>query len=141
MTPELEQGLAILAQLGAAIDNASPAARRPPSDALLHVAEARYRALVEQIPAVTFMASLDGGLHEVYVSPQIEGLLGFAQEEWMSNPVLWFRRFIRTTSISGSRSSRAAAAPVGLSAPSAASSPTTAVSSGSTARRGSSATS
>jgi PAS domain S-box-containing protein len=92
MTPELEQGLAILAQLGAAIDNASAAARGPPSDALPHVAEARYRALIEQIPAVTFMASLDGGLNEVYVSPQIEGLLGFAQEEWMSNPVLWFRQ-------------------------------------------------
>ena len=92
MTPELEQGLAILAQLGAAIDNASAAAPGPPSEALPHVAEARYRALIEQIPAVTFMASLDGGLNEVYVSPQIEGLLGFAQEEWMSNPVLWFRQ-------------------------------------------------
>ena len=92
MSSDLEQGLAILAQLGAAIDNASPAAGGPPSEALLHVAEARYRALVEQIPAVTFMASLDGGLNEVYVSPQIEGLLGFAQEEWMSNPVLWFRQ-------------------------------------------------
>jgi len=92
MTSELEQGLAILSQLGAAIDDASPAARRPPSEAFLEVAEARYRALVEQIPAVTFMASLDGGLNEVYVSPQIEGLLGFAQEEWMSSPVLWFRQ-------------------------------------------------
>ena len=92
MSSDLEQGLAILAQLGAAIDNASPAAGGPPSEALLHVAEARYRALVEQIPAVTFMASLDGGLNEVYVSPQIEGLLGFAQDEWMSNPVLWFRQ-------------------------------------------------
>jgi PAS domain S-box-containing protein len=92
MTPDLEQGLAILAQLGAAIDNASAEARGPPSEALPHVAEARYRALIEQIPAVTFMASLDGGLNEVYVSPQIEGLLGFAQEEWMSNPVLWFRQ-------------------------------------------------
>src|SRR6266446_2399365 len=92
MTSELEQGLAILSQLGAAIDNASPAARRPPSEAFLEVAEARYRALVGQIPAGSFMASLDGGLNEVYVSPQIEGLLGFAQEEWMSSPVLWFRQ-------------------------------------------------
>src|SRR3981189_794893 len=92
MTPDLEQGLAILAQLGAAIENAPPQAHSPRSEAFLHVAEARYRALVEQIPAVTFMASLDGGLNEVYVSPQIEGLLGFSQEEWMSNPVLWFRQ-------------------------------------------------
>ena len=56
------------------------------------IAEARYRALVEQIPAVTFMASLEGGLSNVYVSPQIEALLGFSQEEWMSDPVLWFRQ-------------------------------------------------
>ena len=89
---DLEQGLSILAQLGAAIDHAPRPARERPPEALLHVAEARYRALVEQIPAVTFMASLDGGLNEVYVSPQIEALLGFPQEEWMRNPVLWFRQ-------------------------------------------------
>ena len=34
--------------------------------------EARYRALVEQIPAVVFMAYLDQGIGEAYVSPQIE---------------------------------------------------------------------
>ena len=56
------------------------------------IVEARYRALVEQIPAVTFMASLERGLSNVYVSPQIEALLGFSQEEWMSDPVLWFRQ-------------------------------------------------
>jgi PAS domain S-box-containing protein len=55
-------------------------------------AEARYRSLVEQIPAVTFMAALDEDLHEFYVSPQIEALLGFSQEEWLSNPFLWFRQ-------------------------------------------------
>jgi PAS domain S-box-containing protein len=55
-------------------------------------AEARYRALVEQIPAVTFMAALDEGLNEMYVSPQIEALLGFSQKEWLDDPVLWFKR-------------------------------------------------
>jgi PAS domain S-box-containing protein len=54
--------------------------------------EARYRMLVEQIPAVTFIASFDDGLNEIYVSPQIEALLGYTQEEWLSDPVLWFRR-------------------------------------------------
>lgn len=34
--------------------------------------EARYRNLVEGIPAVTFMATLDEGDNELYVSPQIE---------------------------------------------------------------------
>ena len=42
---------------------------------LLNV-EAKYRALVEQIPAVVFMAYLDKGIGEAYVSPQIETALG-----------------------------------------------------------------
>ena len=52
--------------------------------------EARYRTLVEEIPAVTFMAALDGGLSELYVSPQIEELLGFTQQQWVENPILWY---------------------------------------------------
>jgi PAS domain S-box-containing protein len=54
--------------------------------------EKRYRTLVEGIPAVTFMAALDegGGERELYVSPQIEELLGFTQKEWLENPVLWY---------------------------------------------------
>jgi PAS domain-containing protein len=47
---------------------------------------------VEQIPAVVFMASLDQGLSEAYVSPQIESTLGFTQEEWLSDPVRWFHQ-------------------------------------------------
>jgi PAS domain S-box-containing protein len=56
------------------------------------LAEARYRTLIEQIPAVTFLASVEGGRNEIYVSPQIEALLGFTQEEWVSDPVLWWRQ-------------------------------------------------
>ncbi len=52
--------------------------------------EARYRALVEQIPAVVFMAYLDRGIGEAYVSPQIEAALGFSQQEWLEDPVRWY---------------------------------------------------
>jgi PAS domain S-box-containing protein len=55
-------------------------------------AEARYRALVEQIPAVTFMAALDGSTSALYVSPQIEELLGFSAREWLDEPFLWYRQ-------------------------------------------------
>jgi len=55
-------------------------------------AEARYRTLVEQIPAVTFMASLEDGGNELYIGPQIESLLGYTQKEWLDDPVLWFHR-------------------------------------------------
>jgi PAS domain S-box-containing protein len=59
-------------------------------DVLLPNLEARYRALVEQIPAVVFMAYLDRGIGEAYVSPQIEAALGFSQEEWLEDPVRWY---------------------------------------------------
>ncbi len=51
--------------------------------------EARYRMLVEQMPVVTFLAEFDGGINELYISPQIESLLGFSQKDWLENPVLW----------------------------------------------------
>lgn len=60
------------------------------AEAQLQSAEARYRTLVEEIPAVTFMASLDGGVQELYVSPQIQQLLGFTQKQWLEDPVLWY---------------------------------------------------
>jgi PAS domain S-box-containing protein len=56
----------------------------------LKAAELRYRSLVEQIPAVTFMAVLGEGENEIYVSPYIEALLGFTQQEWLDNPFLWY---------------------------------------------------
>jgi PAS domain S-box-containing protein len=60
------------------------------AESQLRKMEARYRALVEEIPAVTFMASLGEGANELYVSPQIEALVGFSQREWLENPILWY---------------------------------------------------
>ncbi len=54
--------------------------------------DTRYRALVEQMPAVIFMASLEGGISEAYVSPHIEALLGYSQAEWLDDPVRWYRQ-------------------------------------------------
>ena len=51
-----------------------------------------YRILVEQIPAVVFIAFFDKGFGEAYVSPQIEATLGFTQEEWLNEPVRWFEQ-------------------------------------------------
>ena len=38
------------------------------------------------------MAALDDGINELYVSPQIETMLGFSQKEWLEDPVLWYRQ-------------------------------------------------
>ncbi len=55
----------------------------------LEAAEAKYRQLVEQVPAITYVAErgLEGIWH--YVSPQIETLLGFTPQEWMADPRSW----------------------------------------------------
>ena len=58
----------------------------------LKAAESRFLTLVEQIPAVTFMAVLGEGENDVYVSPHIEQMLGYSQEEWLSDPFLWYYR-------------------------------------------------
>ncbi len=65
---------------------------RADAEVRLKAAEERFRTLVEQIPAVTFMAVLGEGKNEIYVSPHIEQLLGYTQDEWLSDPFLWYWR-------------------------------------------------
>ncbi len=60
----------------------------------LRQAEVKYRGLVEQIPAVTFIEEFTedgraGDIRDSFVSPQIEAMLGYSQEEWYADPGLW----------------------------------------------------
>jgi two-component system sensor histidine kinase/response regulator len=59
--------------------------------ASLRDAETRYRALVEQLPLVTYVSALDKPGFSSYVSPQIERLLGYTPEEWLATPNLFWR--------------------------------------------------
>jgi diguanylate cyclase (GGDEF)-like protein/PAS domain S-box-containing protein len=52
-------------------------------------AEARYRSLVEQVPAVIYVAAVDELSTTVYVSPQIISLLGYDPKTWLANPRSW----------------------------------------------------
>jgi PAS domain S-box-containing protein len=72
-------------QDGARAARASDGARELPN------MQARYRSLVEQLPAVVFLVYLDRGIGEAYVSPYIEAALGFSQAEWLEDPVRWYR--------------------------------------------------
>ena len=54
-------------------------------------AEERYRTLVEHIPVVAYIDRADGTEIPLYTSPQIEGLLGYNQEE-ASSGRLWRER-------------------------------------------------
>jgi PAS domain S-box-containing protein len=56
----------------------------------LREAEERYRTLVEQLPAVTYIESVDG--RTVYVSPQLETMMGFTPDEWTADRALWARQ-------------------------------------------------
>jgi two-component system, sensor histidine kinase and response regulator len=59
----------------------------------LREAEIRYRALVEQIPAITYTQVEDEttltGFRDVYISPQTIPLLGYSPLEWQEDPTLW----------------------------------------------------
>jgi PAS domain S-box-containing protein len=59
--------------------------------ASLRDAETRYRALVEQLPLVTYVSAIDKPGFSTYVSPQIEGLLGYAPDEWLATPNMFWR--------------------------------------------------
>ncbi|MDX6439786.1 MAG: two-component system, cell cycle sensor histidine kinase and response regulator CckA [Gaiellaceae bacterium] len=51
-------------------------------------AEARYRSLIENIPLVTYMNSVEEPFTSLYMSPQVESLLGYTPEEWAADPRL-----------------------------------------------------
>ncbi len=55
----------------------------------LREADARYRMLVEQIPAVVYLAGFGPAGDWLYVSPKIGEVLGYTPKEWMaeSNPL------------------------------------------------------
>ena len=54
-------------------------------------AEAKYRSLIELLPAITYAEALDSG-RTFAVSPQVETILGYTQEEWMGEASLWIDR-------------------------------------------------
>jgi len=51
--------------------------------------EAQYRQLIEQVPAITYMAERGAEGRWYYVSPQITRILGFTPAEWMSDSQRW----------------------------------------------------
>jgi PAS domain S-box-containing protein/putative nucleotidyltransferase with HDIG domain len=57
----------------------------------LRAAEVRYRTLVEQIPAIVYIAGPQQYIGETYISPQIKQL-GFTQEEWVADPDRWLKQ-------------------------------------------------
>ena len=54
-------------------------------------AESKYRTLVEQVAAISYIAELGMAGEWLYVSPQIEGITGYTQEEWLGRSRNWIQ--------------------------------------------------
>jgi PAS domain S-box-containing protein len=61
-------------------------------EAALRSAEYHYRTLVERVPAITYIAALDDAASTLYVSPQVETLLGFTPDEWTADAERWVKQ-------------------------------------------------
>ncbi len=65
---------------------------RKKAEEKLRQAEAKYRTLVEQIPAVTYISALDKASTTIYVSPQIQQFLGFSQQQYNIDHDIWLKQ-------------------------------------------------
>ena len=59
--------------------------------AQLYTVEAKYCALVEQAPTITYISPLNSPSIKLDISPQIETLLGYSVAEWKADPELWLK--------------------------------------------------
>jgi diguanylate cyclase (GGDEF)-like protein/PAS domain S-box-containing protein len=82
------EDIAVLEDLAGSVADDVERRRRISTDEIMGD---RYRSIVEQIPAVTYIDALDDAASTVYISPQVETLLGYAPGEWIADPDLWLR--------------------------------------------------
>jgi PAS domain S-box-containing protein len=59
--------------------------QRKEAELQLQEVERRYRNLVEQLPAVTYMDTADDELSSIYVSPQVETVLGLSADAFTTD--------------------------------------------------------
>ncbi len=55
----------------------------------IRTSEARYRALVERVPAVVYEMGPDDERQTLFVSPHVEEVLGYTRAEWLDQPDIW----------------------------------------------------
>ena len=84
-TPEADHLLVI----DRAVHLAGIAIERSRTKSDLEAAEHRYRTLVERLPAITYMAEVGVTGRWLFVSPQIQSMLGYTPAQWMADPSLW----------------------------------------------------
>jgi len=78
--------------IGAVVVNYRDITEQQKASEELQAAEGKFRTLVEQLPAITYIAQPGPEGRWEYVSPQIETLLGFSPQEWMALASTWWNR-------------------------------------------------
>lgn len=56
-----------------------------------HLDKDRLRSLIDAVPAIIYVAALDGAGSTIFVNSQV-ACLGYAAEEWVADPELWSHR-------------------------------------------------
>jgi two-component system, cell cycle sensor histidine kinase and response regulator CckA len=56
----------------------------------LQEAEAKYRQLVEQVPAISYVAEAGAQGRFLYLSPQVKTILGYSPEDCLADPHFWW---------------------------------------------------
>ena len=80
------------ARLNAAVERERQRGPRPAASRQAAEAGDTYRALLEEIPALTYVAWADESGSRAYVSPQLQAMAGFSPGEWLAEPDMWVRR-------------------------------------------------
>src|SRR5258706_822249 len=62
---------------------------RKKAERALQEAKELYRNMVEETSVITYRDTAERESKTVYISPQIENILGYSQQEWLENPSLW----------------------------------------------------
>ncbi len=57
--------------------------------------ELRYRAMLEQIPAIIYTESVGGLSQTLYINPHAETITGYTPKQWLADPDLWFKIIVK----------------------------------------------